>query len=387
MSLLKNKLEEALAEARDIAKRTDLNDEERADFAKRVENIETMKAKLAEEEELRSTIASLSPAEREEAVAEQKSYTDLGRAWTSSQEYAAAKAAGFIGNSAPFEFKAEPTAIDEATALSAFLEPQRVGQLTALPTFPQTVASLIPSISTSSNAVSYISESSETHTIDTAAEGAEKGNFTLDGTSASEEVEVIAGMAAITRQVLEDLPFMAGFVNQRMTLALRKVEEQQILSGSGVSPDLNGLLTRTTTTLNQGADTVIDAIYKASNDAYLASGLRSDAIVINAADWETIQLVKGADERYLGAGPFSAAQGPTLWGLQVVVSENIAANTVLVGAFRDAAFLARNGGLTLRTSDSHSDYFKKNKVAVLIEERLALGVYSPLAFCELTLGV
>ena len=242
MSLLKNKLEEALAEAREIAKRTDLNDEERADFAKRVENIETMKAELAKEDELRKTIASLSPAEREEAIAEQKSYTDLGRAWTSSPEFAAAKAAGFIGNSAPFEFKAEPTAIDEATALSAFLEPQRVGQLTALPSFPQTVAALIPSISTSSNAVSYISESSETHTIDTAAEGAEKGNFTLDGTSASEEVEVIAGMAAITRQVLEDLPFMAGFVNQRMTLALRKVEEQQILSGSGVSPDLNGLL-------------------------------------------------------------------------------------------------------------------------------------------------
>ena len=40
----------------------------------------------------------------------------------------------------------------------------------------------------------------------------------------------------------------------------------------------------------------------------------------------------------------------------------------------------RKSGITVEASNSHSDYFQKNKTAIRAEERLALAVYAPGAF-------
>lgn len=376
----KKLLEEALEQAKSIARRTDLNDEERADLALRVERIETLKADVAREEALTATVLENVGSSRS-AKAE-----TMGEAYVKSEQFAAALKSGFRGVTEGYEFKAEPTVVDETTALPALVVAQRVNQIEPLASYPATVADLLPVISTSSNAVSYYTEASETHTIAGALEGAEKGNFTLAGAAVSDEVEVIAGMAAVTRQTLEDAPFMAGFVNSRLSKALRIVEENEIIDGTGTSPSLDGILHRTTSTQAQGTDVVADAIFKALDKCYTAGGYAADAVVINPTDWQPLALSKDANDRYYGTGPFAAVIGDSIWGRKVVKSNVITAGTVLVGAFADGAFLARNGGVTLRTSDSHSDYFKKNKVAVLIEERVALGVPAPLAFCELTLA-
>lgn len=374
------RLEEALEQAKSIARRTDLNDEERADLAGRVALIEKMKSDVATEEALRaSVINDLGSPSRSRAKT-------MGQAYLESEQFKAALKGGFRGVTEAFEFKAEPTAIDETTALPNLVVAQRVNQIEPVASFPTGVADLLPVIETGSNAVTYFTESSETHTIAGALEGAEKGNFTLAGAQVSDEVEVIAGMAAVTRQTLEDAPFMAGFVNTRMAKALRQVEENEIIDGTGTSPSLDGILHRTTSTQSQGTDTAFDAIYKAIDKCYVDGGYAADAVVIHPTNWQPLALARAADDRYMGAGPFASVIGPTLWGLPVVRSNQITAGTVLVGAFASAAFLARNGGVVLRTSDSHSDYFKKNKVAVLIEERVALGVPAPLAFCELTLA-
>lgn len=375
----KELLEQALAQAKAIARRTDLNDEERADLKSRVERIEQIKADIAREEALNAEL--LEDGGQKGAV-----YGSLGEAYAASEQFAKAAREGFRGVSEPFEFKTEPTAITEGTALSGLIVPQRVNQIEPLAAYPTGVAGLIPVIQTGSNAVSYYTEASETHTIAGASEGSEKGNFTLAGAAVTDEVEVIAGMAAVTRQTLEDAPFMAGFVNQRMTLALKAVEEDNILEGDGSSPALDGILHRTTSTHSQSTDTVFDAAYKAMDKCFTAGGYQADAFVFNPTDWQPLALAKDANDRYYGSGPFASVIGPSLWGRPVVLSNQLTAGTVLVGAFAQAAFLARNGGLVVRTSDSHSDYFKKNKIAVLIEERVALGVVAPLAFCELTLA-
>ena len=176
-------LEEALKQARDIARKSDLSDEERADLAGRVAHIESEKAAIAEEKALRATLGEV--ADAEEAIEAAKSFGTPGEAFVASAEFAAAKSSGFRGNSAPYEFKAEPTVVDETTALPALVVAQRVGTITGLASYPANVVDLIPVIQTGSNAVTYFTESSETHTIDTAAEGAEKGNFTLDGAQRS----------------------------------------------------------------------------------------------------------------------------------------------------------------------------------------------------------
>ena len=87
---------------------------------------------------------------------------------------------------------------------------------------------------------------------------------------------------------------------------------------------------------------------------------------------------------YANGGPF--AGGPTtLWGLPVAVTPAIAANTVLVGAFRTGASLLWRETMAVSLSNAHSDYFVRNLLAVLIEARLAMILSMPEAFGKITL--
>jgi HK97 family phage major capsid protein len=73
-----------------------------------------------------------------------------------------------------------------------------------------------------------------------------------------------------------------------------------------------------------------------------------------------------------------------LWGLPVAVTPAMTAGTALVGAYASAAQVFRKGGIRVEASNSHQDFFIKNLVAIRAEERLALAVYRPGAFGEVT---
>jgi HK97 family phage major capsid protein len=74
-----------------------------------------------------------------------------------------------------------------------------------------------------------------------------------------------------------------------------------------------------------------------------------------------------------------------MWGLPLVQSENIADNTALVGDGTMAAVVDRRDA-QIYTTDSHSDYFIRNLFVILAEERIAVVVFRPSAFAEVTLA-
>jgi len=401
LEMRRKQLDEALKEARDIARRKDLSDEERVDLLSRVDQIETLRNKVSEDEIIQKALVdtgSTDPTSPDHEVVLQSQGRNLsvGAAFVRSEQYAEWRAKGFDSRLTSFEYrtksedeyrtKSEPTEI-AASALTGYFTPQRVGTIEPLPSPRISTLALIPEIPTGANAVSYFLESTETGGPEPVAEGQEKPNFTLTGALVTEEVEAVAGMAAVTRQTLDDAPFMAGFVDTRLRRALEVEKEYQVLAGDGTSPNLSGFLDRSTSHQVHGADTLIDAIYKAADKCYEDGGYPADAVVLTPANWQPIALGKDDVNRYYGDGPFGKVLGDTIWGLRVVKTRQAAlATTLLVGAYAEASFVAVRDGVTIRTSDSHSDYFKKNKIAVLIEQRMALGVPAPLAFCTLSTG-
>jgi HK97 family phage major capsid protein len=109
------------------------------------------------------------------------------------------------------------------------------------------------------------------------------------------------------------------------------------------------------------------------------SRLPVDGIVVNDLDWRQMQALKDAEDRYLGNGPF----GPVLnllWQVPVVATPSMPQDEFLVGSFRLAAMLFDRMDPALFISDSHDDYFIKNMLAVLAEERVALTIKRPTAF-------
>ena len=89
---------------------------------------------------------------------------------------------------------------------------------------------------------------------------------------------------------------------------------------------------------------------------------------------------------FVVAGGFGEAVSPKLWGLNVVPSTAIAEGTMLVGKFGggDAAQVIMREGVDLAVSDSHSDFFTKNQLAIRLTMRLGFAIYRPTAFCSIT---
>ena len=62
------------------------------------------------------------------------------------------------------------------------------------------------------------------------------------------------------------------------------------------------------------------------------------------------------------------------WRVPVVVTDALAANEFLVGDFARAARLYDRQQATVEIATQHADFFTRNLVAILAEERVALTV-------------
>jgi HK97 family phage major capsid protein len=252
-----------------------------------------------------------------------------------------------------------------------------------LPTRPLVMADLIAPGQTDSNTIAYMRETTFTNAADTVAEGAAKPESTIVFDAVTDPVRKIATWLPFTEEMLEDVPGLESYLNTRLRLGVQLAEDDQLLNGSVVAPDIVGFLNRSGLAAAQprGADTNADCVLRQMAAIFTATGLAATGIVMNPTNWITIQLLKTATGEYIsGNGPFSAPQAPTLWGVPVALTSAMPVNSALVGAFRTASQIFRKGGLRVETSNSHASFFVENKLAVRAEERLALAVYRPSAF-------
>jgi HK97 family phage major capsid protein len=74
-----------------------------------------------------------------------------------------------------------------------------------------------------------------------------------------------------------------------------------------------------------------------------------------------------------------------LWGVPVVQSFFQPQGTAWLANWRKAVLWDREAA-TISVSDSHSDFFIRNMVAILAEMRAAFGIIRPSAFVEVDLA-
>jgi HK97 family phage major capsid protein len=183
--------------------------------------------------------------------------------------------------------------------------------------------------------------------------------------------------------MLDDQPMTADIVGGRLIYGLRIKFEGYLLNGSGVDPELEGILTRTglAAAVARGVDSNADAISKQIAAIEAATELPVDGIVMHPTNWLAIQLLKNANGNYIsGAGPIGAPAPKMLWGVRVATTPAIAVGTALVGSFKKAATLFYRGGIIVRSSNSHASFFIENKVALLAELRANLVTTRNAAF-------
>jgi hypothetical protein len=190
-----------------------------------------------------------------------------------------------------------------------------------------------------------------------------------------------------SRQILSDAPQLRAAIDGRLTYGLDLSEEWECINGSGANQSLEGILAAPgvqTYLWSSGTegDTRIDALRRAMTLA-LKLNLGCDGIMINNTDWEHIQLAKGTDGHYLWLNIGSGTE-MRMFLVPVIPSEQIAAGTALLGAFRFGATLYDRELTSIRVGEQHADFMIRNTVAILAERRVGLAVKNPQSFVKVT---
>lgn len=254
------------------------------------------------------------------------------------------------------------------------------------------VRDLIPATPTTLASVPYVREytpATDETGASSVAEAALKPEVVMEFQDADAPIRKLAAWVPVTTEILADAPLLAGYINARLAYMVNFREQDQIIRGNGVAPDLTGILNTSgvqtqTATNNDVPATIADSIAKVE----LADG-NASGIVMNPGDfWASVSERRSTtfDGEANGTAPIGAP-APTLWGVPVVRTRSMTTLSALVGDFASGAQIFDREGLTVRQSDSHDTYFVYNKVAVLAEKRLGLAVYRPDLFVNTTVDI
>jgi HK97 family phage major capsid protein len=196
-------------------------------------------------------------------------------------------------------------------------------------------------------------------------------------------VKTIATWLAATRRALADAGQLRTLIDNELRYMVQEELEDQIVAGSGTGENFTGLF-NTTGTQTQAWDTdILTTTRKARTKVQVVGRATPNAYLLNPYDWQTIDLLKDAENRYYFGGP-TVMGNPRLWGLPVVENEAVTQGEGMVGDFRVATLWDRQS-TQIYVTDSHSDFFIRNLIAILAELRAAFGVKRPAALVEMDL--
>jgi len=209
-----------------------------------------------------------------------------------------------------------------------------------------------------------------------------QSSLTFDGFQAP--VRTIAHWEAAHRNVLADEPQLRSIIDNELLYGLRLIEDAQILTGNGVGENLLGILNTPgvqSYNWSDGAhlDSKGDAIRRAATLAYLAY-YPPTGVVLHPNDWEDVELTKNTNGTYLFAVSMQVGGDARLWSMPIVDTPAMPEGKALVGAFGTGAQLYDREEANIRISESHADFFVRNAIVILAEERLALAVKRPESF-------
>ena len=267
---------------------------------------------------------------------------------------------------------------------------------------PDTVISLFDVINTDQNSFSYLEETTFTNNAAEAAEGSAVGEAALAFTEQTEAIRKLGIFIPVTDELIADEAGIQGYLNSRLQTMIKLRLDSQLLAGDGTAPNLEGLLDAGKSSVGSsdfnsysGNLGRIGAIYNAITDIRVNAFTEPDAIVMHPNDWNQIVTSVGADfagtssagyaeksPLFVAAGGMGAGPAAQIWGIKVVPTTAISNNTVLVGKFGggEAANVVMRQGIELAVTDSHSDFFIKNQLAIRATMRVGFPVYRQAAF-------
>jgi hypothetical protein len=199
-------------------------------------------------------------------------------------------------------------------------------------------------------------------------EGELKPEAELSGELKAMPVATYAWWKGVTRQALEDIPqiraVIDGFLRKGV---LRRINRAALdaLHGDPNIPEI-GAATDPLLSLIRVAVAFVD-------DA----GFTPNAVIMNPFDWAAFDIA-------LMEGQGATDMQRLFWNLRPVTLPSVPSGTAYVGDFREAITFFDRRQTQVFMTDSHGDYFIRNKLAILAEARGRIAVTNAAAMvkCE-----
>jgi HK97 family phage major capsid protein len=271
-----------------------------------------------------------------------------------------------------------PTKVGTSGPAATSLAPSFYAGVFGTPNVPQKIEPLIPHIAVTTDSVDYVTVAD---TIG-AAGVAEAGTIpesTFTPTLAKANVVNVAHYTKITKQLADDAPALAAYINTKMLYGLQNKVENQIVNGNGTAPQLKGLLADGSYTNASaqlaGAKNLFDLLLLLQGVAETAA-YEPEALVLNPMTWAQLAMEKDSQDRYLLGGPGLAAN-KSVWGIPVVTSSAVPAGKFIFGNFTQTVTIYDRQQVAVEMTNTNEDDFTRYLYTIRASRRLALAVEVP----------
>lgn len=313
-------------------------------------------------------------------------FKSMGMQFVESDEFKSYLGAGGAGSGRFAIDEAKTLVTSGSTQAGPMIDAERVDGV-LMPRRELRIRNLLSPGSTNSNAIEYFRQTGRSLNAAETAEGGTKPESGLAFQLVNSPVQTIAHWIPVTRQAMDDAAGLASVIDSELRYGLDLREDTALLSGDGVSPNLQGIIglaAAYAAPFTISGATVIDQLRLAILQAQLTD-VSPDGIVMHPTDWARVELTKDTAGYYIAGNP--AAQIPArLWGLPVVPTQAVSVDKFLVGPWRQGGQVFDRMATEVMISTEHSDFFVKNQLAVRAEKRLAVKWSRPSSFIYGDLG-
>lgn len=251
---------------------------------------------------------------------------------------------------------------------------------------PLTLEAVFPAVPTDANAIDYVRENVFTNSAAEVAEGSDSGESSITFTAVNAPVRSVAHWLKVSSQLAADAPALAAYINTRMAHGVNRRIENQIATGNGISPNLSGIFTGSNYTAHGYTNAQLGSVLKKHVlirkviADLIASGYVPNAILLNPVDWLNFEIDMFTNNPTIASvADLSNGIPQRLFGVPVVQSAAVSADTFAVGAFNLAGTIYNRNSVNVSLSYSDDDNFTKQLVTVMAERRLALAIEAPAA--------
>jgi HK97 family phage major capsid protein len=202
-------------------------------------------------------------------------------------------------------------------------------------------------------------------------EGQVKPEATLAGELKAVPISTYAWWKGLTRQALDDVPQIRSVVDTFLRRGvIRKINAE---AGRELTADTNIAV------LGDAASELL-AVIRAGIAHVDTNGYGVNAVLLNPMDWAAIDMEL---LRINGSTNVQSA----FWGLRPVALPGLASGTAYVGDFQEAVTFFDRQQTQVLITDSHADYFLRNKIILLAEARGKVAVTNAAAVVKCTGGI